>query len=354
MPRNRVTTLRCRCRRIDREVDGVAAGSADEARERAADEKEERHHVHRVAHPRGDEAVERHRHPAGHERDDPGDEHGQQREHAPEDEPDQVRDREEEPEEDGEPRPLEVVGQLEPNRVRRQRGVRDDAGRVGGRVAVGDEEQVAGDLRRVPDRVHRPGHAARAAFARERTTRTTRGRQPLPRARRSTSRSTSRRRVSSEATHDVFTNHDPPPTAAASMSTGTASKSRAATRPRDWRVEGVDLDVDRVALAAAERRIRAGGEIEVGADVDGVAQVRDDESLQRARRLPLEDEREPDDHRDGGCGKAPQRDHDQVGDREQKAEEHRDARALEIVGDDDLDRQATTRVVCFCCVRSLA
>ena len=46
-------------------------------------------------------------------------------------------------------------------------------------------------------------------------------------------------------------------------------------------------------------------------------------------------------------GEAPERDHDQVGDREQKAEEHRDARALEIVGDDDLNRKAARRVACF-------
>ena len=58
-PRNSVTSLRCARGRIDREVDGVAAGGADEAGERAADEKEERADVHRVAHPGGDEAVER-------------------------------------------------------------------------------------------------------------------------------------------------------------------------------------------------------------------------------------------------------------------------------------------------------
>ena len=81
-PRKSVTSLRCRTRRIDRQVDGVAAGSADEARERATDEKEEGHDVGRVAHPGGDEAMERQRHPADHERDEPGDEHGQQGEHA--------------------------------------------------------------------------------------------------------------------------------------------------------------------------------------------------------------------------------------------------------------------------------
>ena len=38
--------------------------------------------------------MERQRHPADHERDEPGDEYGQHGEHRPEDEPDQVWDRE--------------------------------------------------------------------------------------------------------------------------------------------------------------------------------------------------------------------------------------------------------------------
>ena len=48
-----------RLRRVDREVDRVAAGGADEARERAADQEQEGADVHRVAHPGGDEAVQR-------------------------------------------------------------------------------------------------------------------------------------------------------------------------------------------------------------------------------------------------------------------------------------------------------
>ena len=79
----------------------------------------------------------------------------------------------------------------------------------------------------------------------------------------------------------------------------------------------------------------------------GVAEVRDDESLQRARRLALEEEREPDDDRHGEGRKPPERDHDQVRDREQEAEDHRHARTLEIVGDDDLNRKAARRVAWF-------
>ena len=70
-----------------------------------------------VAHVRGDEAVERRRDPSRHERDEPGDEDGQQREHRPEREPQQVRDREQEPEEDGEPRALAAIAQIEADRV---------------------------------------------------------------------------------------------------------------------------------------------------------------------------------------------------------------------------------------------
>ena len=71
--------------------------------------------------------------------------------------------------------------------------------------------------------------------------------------------------------------------------------------------------------------------------MNGVAEVRDDEPLERLRRLALEEQRQPEDDRHGSGGEAPEPDHDQVGDREQKAEEHGDARALEVVGDDDPD-----------------
>ena len=235
-PRKSVTTRRCRDGWIDRQVDGIAAGSADESRERTADEEEERHHVRRVAHPSGDEAMERHGTRPVTSATSQATTTASEREHAPEEEPDQVRDREEEPEEDGEPRPLEAVGQLESNRVRGQRGVRHDPGRVGGRVAVGDEEQVADDLRRVADRVDdqvtqpagvRPratdaNHASKAAVAASPPTDQPVD-QPAP--------------VSCEVTHEVFTNHDPPPTAAEDEHRN-GEDDRAATRPRDWRVDG--------------------------------------------------------------------------------------------------------------------
>ena len=79
--------------------------------------------------------------------------------------------------------------------------------------------------------------------------------------------------------------------------------------------------------------------MKVGAHLHGVADVRDDEPLERLRRPPLEEQRQPED--DGHCegGDAPERHDDQVGDREEQAEEHGDARPLEVVGDDEPDRK---------------
>ena len=60
--RNSVTSRRWRCGGVDRELDRIAAGRADEARERAADDEQECADVHRVAHPGREKAVERPRH----------------------------------------------------------------------------------------------------------------------------------------------------------------------------------------------------------------------------------------------------------------------------------------------------
>ena len=71
-----------RLRRIDLEVDGIAPGGADEARERAADEEEEGADVHPVPDPGGEEAVEGRRHAADRERDHPHDDREEERDDA--------------------------------------------------------------------------------------------------------------------------------------------------------------------------------------------------------------------------------------------------------------------------------
>src|SRR3954447_7559169 len=139
--------------RIDSEIDRIAAGSADEARERPPDEEQEGRNVRRVPHPRGDEAMEHVRDAAGHERNHPRDEDRQEHQDAPERKPDEVGNREREPEEDREAGALDAIAQLEPHRMLGQGGVLQDSLRVARRVAVGDEQQIARHLNRKPDRV---------------------------------------------------------------------------------------------------------------------------------------------------------------------------------------------------------
>ena len=327
-------------RRVDRDVDRVAAGGADEARERAADHEEERADVHRVAHPGGDEAVQGRRHASRRERDEPGDDDGEEREHAPQREPDQVRDREQEPEEDGQPRALDVVGELEPHGVRRQRGERQHAGRVARRVAVGDEQQVAERLRRVADAVGDQVAEAAGRRARARARRTTRGTPPSQRRPPTLQPADHPESELAEASHETSPNHDA--TAEDGREEERREREHEAGRDPAARLarRGIDLEVDGVPVAAAERRVRPGGQVDVRAHLDRVAQVRDDERLQRARRLALEEQREPEDDRDGGRRDAPERDDDEVRDREEEAEEDGDARPLEVVGDDDADGEA--------------
>ena len=95
-----MTSLRCGLRRVDREVDGVAPGGADETRERPADDEEKRADVDPVSHPVRDEPMQRRRCATGHERDHPGGDHGRQYEKAPQTEPHDVWKREQRPEED--------------------------------------------------------------------------------------------------------------------------------------------------------------------------------------------------------------------------------------------------------------
>ena len=80
-------------------------------------EVEKRADVRRVAHVRGEEAVEGQRQAAGDEGDEPAHERGEDGEDRPERQPDEVRQREEEPEEDEEPRPRQVVLELELDRM---------------------------------------------------------------------------------------------------------------------------------------------------------------------------------------------------------------------------------------------
>ena len=129
-----------------------------------------------------------------------------------------------------------------------------------------------------------------------------------------------------------------------SAKAGIASTSRAATRRRPWRgARSISMSIGYPA-APPKLRIGACSEVQVRAHLGGVPDVRRHELLERARRLALEDECEPDDHRDGEGGDAPEENHDQVWDREEEAEEHRHSRPLEVVRDDDADRQWRTVV----------
>ena len=124
-----MTSRRCGCGAVDREVDGVAPRGADEAREGAADEEEERADVHRVAHPGGEEAVQADgtrpiTSATIHATSD-----GEESEDRPQQEPDEVREREQEPEEDRQPRALERSVELEPDGMRRKRGERQHPAR---------------------------------------------------------------------------------------------------------------------------------------------------------------------------------------------------------------------------------
>ena len=140
-------------RRVDRDIHRIASRGADEPRKGAADQKQECADMHPVAHPRRQEVVQCRRHAPRAEHGNPGDDDGQDREHAPQREPDQVWDREQESEEDGEPRALDVVGELESDRVRRQFRERQHPVGVARRILVGDEQQVAERLCHVPDAV---------------------------------------------------------------------------------------------------------------------------------------------------------------------------------------------------------
>jgi hypothetical protein len=65
--------------------------------------------------------------------------------------------------------------------------------------------------------------------------------------------------------------------------------------------------------------------------------------LQRAGRLALEEESQPDHDRHGERRESPQRDHDEMGNGEQQTEHHCHARPLEIVGNHDPNRKAARR-----------
>jgi hypothetical protein len=105
------------CRPVDLHVDRVAR-VAREARIRVRREVQVRGKVRHVADVGRQEAVEPAGQSAREEGDEPGHDRDEERPDRPEDHPDQVRDREEQAEEDGQPRPLEVVGDHEANRVR--------------------------------------------------------------------------------------------------------------------------------------------------------------------------------------------------------------------------------------------
>ena len=174
--------------------------------------------------------------------------------------------------------------------MRRQRGVRQDPGRVARRIAVGDEQEVTRSPVPCSRCSRRRGRGGREACGRARATanqarnaaveampptlqpadqsesgvvrdRATRRRRTTRRRRGRTRRGAGRERE-----------HEP----------GGDPAARLARRR-------LDLEVDGIAGAAAEGRVRRRGQVDVRAHLHRVAQVRDHERLQRARRLPLDE-----------------------------------------------------------------
>ncbi len=294
---------------------------------------EVRVHVGRVADVRGDEAVERARNPSDDERHEPGDEHREVRREAPEIEPHEVRNEEQQPEEDREPRALEVVRDDELNRVLGEARVRLRDGRVRGRVAPGEEEVVATRLSAVAERVRGqvaeptrgapedeaeepgeerddPGEAAdeREAVREE-------DRRPADREAAAEERREEQRRDGEDE----------------------AEGAAPAALPRGR----VDLEVDRVPGTAAEAGVRAGSEEDVRADVGRVADVAGREAVEARRQLAVDDDGEPVHEGDEADRDPPERDPEDVRDREQPAEEDgQPAPAQFVVADDEADRTA--------------
>ena len=151
-------------RSVDVDVDRIRAGRAGEARERVRDQEDVRVDVGAVAHVGGEEAVQAARRLARGQRREPVQDRGEESRDAPQHEPDEVRQEEKEAEEDGQARAAQVV--VERRAVTRRGFSGIDGrrlGRVGVRVAIGEEEEVAPGLRAVAESRRRRGRGSRAA-----------------------------------------------------------------------------------------------------------------------------------------------------------------------------------------------
>ena len=209
---------------------------------------------------------------------------------------------------------------------------------VGARIDVGDEEQVRAHLRRVRDPVR--GEVAEAAR------RASLGDRREPREKRGRGGETAGARSDRPGGRGVV-GARPRRVAEPHASSDRGGKQQRGEReeePAAGRFVATAAARRRVrrrwvAVAAAEPRPGRGRDVEVAAHLHGVPDVVGDEALQRRRRAALEDERDPEDDRDERGREAPQCDHDQMRDREDQPEEDGRPRALEVVRDDDADRQ---------------
>ncbi len=104
-------------RRIDLDIDGIAAAGA-EWRKRVGQDVGVREHARGVAQKAVDEVVQAERHASREQRREPRDEHGEEDCDRIEREHDHMRDDQEQPEEDRQPRALKVVAADQANGVR--------------------------------------------------------------------------------------------------------------------------------------------------------------------------------------------------------------------------------------------
>ena len=101
----------------------------------------------------------------------------------------------------------------------------------------------------------------------------------------------------------------------------------------------VDLDVDPVrAGPAREAREAAADHVHERDEMGRVADVRREEAVERVRQPPEDDRDDPDERRDDEHHERPQHDPDEVGNREEEAEEHGEPWPPEVVGDDRAHR----------------
>ena len=327
---------------LDLEVDPVRAGSSDEAGEAPPDEIHEREEVRLVADIRGEEAVQPGRHPARHERGEPGGDRREDDRDRPQEEPDKVGDRQEQAEEHRQARPREVVVDRHADGVLGKLRVLLGERRVGARVARREQEEVPGRLGAVAERERdevaetarsaptgedrEPGDeccgCARAANGREGPP----GRVVVP------ARRAPRRPLALGAARE------PRPEHSRERESREGQDQPEEPAPTALSHRRVDLQVDRVVLLTAKPRVRVGGEEDVRAHLGGVPDVRRDEAVQAVGHLALNEDGEPvRECREEGTDPV-QRHPDQDGDRQEEAEEDGETSALEVVGDLQPDR----------------